>query len=272
MKDPRISIVIPSLNQRAFLERAVGSVLEQDYPHRELIVIDGGSRDGSAELLATLAPHLAFWQSRPDAGPADALRQGCARATGDVLAVLNADDFYLPGALSRMAAAFGAQPDADVISAHGYLTSPSGTLGVPLFSDSWDPVRFSYGGCVLLQPSTFFRREAYERAGGFRLSGSLCWDMELWASLAAAGSQFRTANFFITGFRLHADSITGREQLMSARREHARRVMAEVRGRPENLWDRWRHLWVRISKFAGHPLRTFRQRWYVHSVLGRWSL
>jgi glycosyltransferase involved in cell wall biosynthesis len=267
-----ISVVIPSLNQGAYLEQAMQSVLQQSYPHVELIVMDGGSTDATTGLLEKYRASLAHSVSAPDHGPAAALNQGFRQARGDILAVLNADDYYLPGALAAVAQAFARDAAADVISGHGYFTDEAGNPGVPTFSDAWNERRFRHGACVLVQPATFFRAEAFARAGGFPESGRVCWDMELWAAFAATGARFRSLDAFLSAFRLHDASITGRTELRRLRREHARAVMAELKGRPELPIDRLMHLLHRALKFSSHPLRTLRQRAFVHSVLKRWSL
>jgi glycosyltransferase involved in cell wall biosynthesis len=268
---PTISIVIPSLNQCEFLPEAIESVLGQSYGRRELIVVDGGSTDGSIEVLQRYAPRLAYWRTAADRGPADALNHGFAQASGDVLAFLNADDFLLPGALATIAEVFAERP-VDVVSGHGYFALRSGELGVATYSDRWSATRFRYGACVLLQPATFFRRETYQRAGGFRASGRVCWDMELWADMSARGARFATIDRFLAAFRLHDSSITARSDLRELRRRHAREVMAEARGRPETATDRVLHLWFRMLKFAAHPRRAFRQRAFARRVLNRWSI
>jgi glycosyltransferase involved in cell wall biosynthesis len=269
---PLISIVTPSFNQRQFLEQAIQSVLTQRYPAIELIVMDGGSTDGTLEVLKKHAPRLKHWVSEPDRGPADALNRGFTFASGDILGVINADDFYLPDAFGRVAQEFAADPSADVVSGHGYFANMNGELGRPTFSDHWNLTRFSYGACVLVQQATFFRRPAFERAGGFRDSGRLCWDMELWADLARRGARFKTVEAFLAAFRLHGASITGAADLRSRRRADARAVMAEMRGRPENQIDRCLHVLHRALKFSGHPVRTIQQRAFFWSILKRWSL
>lgn len=272
MPRPRFSIVIPSLNQAAYLERALRSVLEQQYPDLELIVMDGGSTDGSVALIRKYETQLAHWTSAKDDGPADALNRGFARATGELLGFLNADDFYLPGALEQVSEAFAASPSADVVSGHGYFATPAGELGAPAYSDAWDLRRFQYGACVLLQPATFFRRTAFERTGGFRRTGRVCWDMELWADLASTGSSFQTLDRFIAAFRLHPNSVTGNAQHHYRRRRDARQVMAEMRGRPEDFRDRLAHAFFRGLKFGRHPIRSLTSRKFCYSTLRRWSL
>jgi glycosyltransferase involved in cell wall biosynthesis len=267
---PMISVVIPSLNQGAFLEQAIQSVLSQTYQPVELIVMDGGSTDGSQAILERYSPQLAHWQSAPDDGPAAALNDGFAHARGAIFGWLNADDFLLQDALAVVARAFARSP-ADVVSGHGVFATESSELGAPVYSDRWSRLRFAYGGCVLVQPATFFRRSAFEKAGGFRRTGRVCWDMELWAAMAAQGARFDVVDARLAAFRLHGASITGRPDLQRARRIHARDVMAEIRGRPEMTSDRVLHLLFRVVKFAGHPLRTIRQRTFVRRTLKRWA-
>lgn len=269
---PLISIVIPSFNQGWYLEQSIRSVLLQGYPQLEFIVVDGGSSDGSAGTIARYDTWMKHWVSEPDNGPADALHKGFGVASGDLLGFLNADDFYLPGCLEKVAAAFHAHPSADVVSGHGYFAKATGELGVPLFSDRWDLDRFRNGACVLVQPATFFRRLAYERVEGFKRGTSTCWDMELWADMALAGANFHSMDEFMAAFRLHAGSITGSAGLRQQRLRDSRAVMERMRGRRDSCFDSLVRFFHRACKFSEHPLRTFRQRLFFYHTLGRWTL
>lgn len=271
-RPPTISIVIPSLNQGAFIETAIRSVLDQQAPCVELIVMDGGSTDATRNVLARYADAFAHCVSAPDAGPAAALNAGFRAASGEIFGVLNADDFLLPGSLVAIQRAFVARPETDVISGHGYFALPTGELGVPLFSDTWNATRFRYGACVLVQPATFFRRSAFSRAGGFPETGRICWDMELWAAMSRTGAAFASIDDHLAAFRLHPASVTGRADFRQRRRSDARDVASAAGGAGDTAIDHLLHYFHRARKFSRHPLRVLQQRRFMHSVLKRWSL
>jgi glycosyltransferase involved in cell wall biosynthesis len=269
---PLISIVIPSKNQAAYLEIAMRSVLDQSYRRVELIVMDGGSTDGSIEVVGRHAAQLAHWSTKADEGPAAALNEGFEHASGEVLGFLNADDFLLPGALDTVARAFATSPAVDVFSGHGYFASPAGALGAPMSSDRWNLTRFRYGACVLLQPATFFRRAAFDRAGGVPQSGRVCWDMELWAALATSGARFETLNANLAAFRLHPGSLTANPAHQQRRKDDARAVSRGLNGGSHTFTDQLARVWFRALKFARHPIQAVRRRAYFYGTLKRWSL
>ena len=111
---PKVSIITPSYNQGRFLEASILSILEQDYPNLEYIIVDGGSKDESAEIIKKYQDRLTWWVSEKDKGHADALNKGFSHATGEILAWLNSDDTYLPGAFENIVDAFGASTSADL--------------------------------------------------------------------------------------------------------------------------------------------------------------
>jgi glycosyltransferase involved in cell wall biosynthesis len=183
---PRVTIVMPSLNHGAFVEEAIRSVLLQDYPNVELIVVDGGSTDGSVETIARYGDRLAHYISERDRGPAAALNKGFKLATGDIFGFLNADDFLLPGSVTKVVREFRMHPDADVVSGHGYLADASGQVGAPFISDRWNLTKFAYDACVLVQPATFFTRLRFQQLRGFNEGNRTAWDMELPVGVSAA--------------------------------------------------------------------------------------
>ncbi|MBI3159761.1 MAG: glycosyltransferase [Chloroflexi bacterium] len=181
-----VSIITPSYNQAAFLKDAIESVLAQDVPGLEYIVIDGGSTDGSVEIIRDYAGRLAYWASEPDSGQADAINKGLARARGDVVAWLNSDDVYRPGAVGSALAALDADPalavvyaDLDSMDAEGRVFHTIRYAPYTLL----DLLAFR----IIGQPTVFFRRAALERAGRLDPGYHFLLDHHLWLRLAQHG-------------------------------------------------------------------------------------
>lgn len=199
---PSVTIVIPSYNQREYLEEAVRSVLGQDWPV-ELIVMDGGSTDGSVEVLQRYDERIAYWQSQPDAGQSWAIRDGFRRATGDVLGWLNSDDALCPGALRAVGQAFAADPDAQWVYGHSLTIDARSHLllhrpSVPIRSDDLFNLHL-----YLPQESTLFRRSAYLAAGEVDPDLHYAMDYDLWLRLAKLGPP-RLVDAYVGKFRVVA--------------------------------------------------------------------
>jgi glycosyltransferase involved in cell wall biosynthesis len=256
----RLSIVTISLNQARFLGQAMRSVLEQGVQDVEYIVIDAGSTDGSVAIIEHWSDHLAFWCSESDGGPAAGLNKGFERATGDVLAYLNADDLYLPEAFRRVGSAFERYPKADVLYGHGHLVEANGKKLRTLFSDRWSTARYAAGACAIVQPATFIRAEAFWRAGGFNEANRISWDGELLVDLALSGSVFRRTHSQLAAFRLHPKSITGRGlQDGPLLRQEMDRIAEKVYARSPPNWLRRQHSLAVAEKRLLDPLVTARK-------------
>jgi glycosyltransferase involved in cell wall biosynthesis len=270
MKDgrpwPRISIVTLSYNQGEFIEDAIRSVLLQKYPNLEYIIIDGASTDDSVEVIRKYEDKLAYWSSEPDKGPAAALNKGFQLATGEIFGFLNADDLYLPGSFRKIAHRLSTRPSTDVLYGNGLMTDESGRLSMPIFSDLWDLWRMAYGTSVIVQPATFFRKEAFLKTNGFNEDLSSCWDAGLWADLALSGAGFELSKECLGVFRLHNGSITGSGRMRQQSSRDMDAVFKKIMRRRKRLSDRVLSLLLRLHKFSRHPRRTLGCKAFLHSI------
>lgn len=190
MNLPKISVVMPSFNQAPYLEAALRSVLDQDYPNLQIVVVDGGSTDGSVAVLQSLAPELDEWISEPDRGQSDALNKGFARIDGDLVCWLNSDDTLQPGALHEVARTFE-DPGVQIAMCRqfGFIdeTGKRYAHKENSFRDHRTLVRFwATNGMTVNQPSVFFRRALIADQDPV-LDESLHYamDYDLWLRLSA---------------------------------------------------------------------------------------
>lgn len=183
---PLVSIVTPSYNQAAYLEQTLTSVLEQDYPRLEYLVVDGDSTDGSVEIIRKYADKLAFWVSEKDSGQAEAINKGLSRAKGELVAWLNSDDYYLPGAISAAVKAFQENPDVVLVYGNMLAVDENGnTINALKYNQLSleDLLCFQ----IIGQPAVFFRRAALEKAGNLDASYHFLLDHHLWLRIALQG-------------------------------------------------------------------------------------
>jgi GT2 family glycosyltransferase len=187
MPIPRISIVTPSFNQGQFLETCIRSVLDQGYPDLEYILIDAGSTDNSLEIIQRYQAVFAAWVSEPDRGQSDGINKGLRRASGQLVAWLNADDFLLPGALQAAAAAWAAAPRASFYYGDGLRVREDGSTKQKFFPARTPPFNLDaiiYGLNYILQPSTFINTEFLPQAGYLAEDLHYGLDTDLWIRLA----------------------------------------------------------------------------------------
>ncbi|HEY2030288.1 MAG TPA: glycosyltransferase family 2 protein [Myxococcales bacterium] len=249
------SVVMPSFNQAQYLEAAILSVLDQDGPKVELLVYDGGSTDGSVDILRKHERRIAYWQSQPDGGQAQAIRDGFARATGEVLSWLNSDDLLEPGALGSVSQAFAANPQVDIV--YGDLLYVEAD-GRPAFECSvvLDKGILAWLGPSLNQPSTFWTRTAYQRAGGVDPSFRYAMDLDLIARLMETGAQAVKLRQRLARFRLHPQQKT--QQIHSVGLAEVQRIQARLRGPVAN--ENVEKVRQRLRRFLLDP----RAEWSAH--------
>ena len=199
----RISIVIPSFNQGRFLEEALQSVIRQNYPNWELIVIDGGSKDNSVDIIKKFAPHIAYWHSQKDKGQSDAINQGFRRATGEIVTWLNSDDVLLPGTLEMVACYAEKYPEVQWFLGNVLWMDKEGSIirigKVERESRFWNSRHlFSNGG-----PSAFMRRTRLLEIGSLREDFHYMMDTDLWHRYISQGDLFVRIPRYCWGLRLH---------------------------------------------------------------------
>ena len=207
---PRISVVTPCFNGERFLEDCMRSVLDAKYPNLEYIVIDGGSTDRSVEVIRKYEGHLAYWHSRPDGGQAQAINLGLARATGDVLAYLNADDRYCPGTLDGVATLFREHPDINVVFGDAVFTDESGrtTARYAGVDRPFAEKILYWRGWPIPQPTVFLRRSVVDAHGVLDESFSYALDYD-WFLRIARTERFHHTGAVLAEYRLRGDSKTG---------------------------------------------------------------
>jgi glycosyltransferase involved in cell wall biosynthesis len=210
---PRVSIVTPSYNQGQFIEETIRSVLLQGYPDLEYIIIDGGSTDGSVDIIRKYEPWLTYWVSERDVGQADALRKGFAMATGSLLGWINSDDYFAPDALLRVATAWISQRPAIVAGGVEHfrdgefggghrLCFPRGISFASLLRP-WHPP-----GVALQQPGMIFSAESYREIGGISKDFYIAMDYDLFVRLLERRDQVVYLDETVAFFREHGGSKT----------------------------------------------------------------
>jgi len=218
---PKISVVVPSFNQAKYLELALRSVLDQQYPELELIVIDGGSKDKSPDIIRKYAQHMKFWCSEPDGGQTEALIKGFSHATGDILYFLNSDDLLEHNTLREVGEYFSSHPDVDVVYGNTLWIDAGGNVirqqkEIPFNRFLWI-YTYNYVPCM----STFYRRSIYDKVGGITTTYRLAFDADLWIRFSDAHAKIKHVKRQWSRWRFYPEQISWRYRDKSDRDDQA---------------------------------------------------
>jgi len=247
---PLVSIITPSYNQAQFLEDTIQSVLTQDYPHIEYIIVDGGSTDHSVDIIQRYSDRLAWWVSETDKGQTDALNKGFAHATGEIFAWINSDDTYLPEAISEAVEFLTTHPDAAMVYGDANLIDEQGSVIGSFPARQTDLRHILRGSVHIPQQTTFFWARLWKQVGPLDPTFYFAMDYDLWVRLAKHGQLIYKPRKW-ANFRLHS---TGKSILRDDRcyPEMLRVYQREVPGgRFSWLALRW---YIRRLTYAWLPL------------------
>lgn len=247
---PLVSVVTPSFNQARFLEQTIESVLSQDYPRLEYVIVDGGSTDDSQSIIRKYAPSLAWWVSEPDAGQTDAINKGFSHAGGEILAWLNSDDTWLPGAVSSVVRAFSERPGYGLIYGGANFIDERDHIIGRFPAAQTDYRRLRQGYVHIPQQAAFFRADLWRRVGPLDPSLYFAMDYELWIKIAEH-AQLQYVPQVWANFRLHSAAKT---------------IMADERCWPEMLRIHYRDGGTLFSQLVA--------RYYVRLLIApflRWK-
>jgi len=206
-RTPLVTIVTPSYNQAQFLEETILSVLNQDYPNVEYIIIDGGSTDGSVETIKKYGSDITYWVSEPDQGQTDAVNKGFEVATGEILAWLNSDDIYYPNAVKDAVDFLFNNPDVGMVYGDCDLIDGDGDIQGQFDARQTHYRRLMRGHGNIPQPASFWRRSLWDRVGPLDISFQFAMDFDLWLRFARV-TEIRYVPQRWAGFRMHEEAKT----------------------------------------------------------------
>lgn len=215
---PLISIITPSFNQGQFIEETIRSVTEQSYSNIEYIIIDGGSTDNTVEVIKKYESRISYWISEPDRGQTHAINKGLAIATGSIVAYINSDDFYLPGALQSVAKYFVENPETDLL--HGrcrYVDEQGHKIGdqfgnIQSTSEMLDIWDIWWKGRQFVQPEVFWSRRISDKIGGFCERLNYVMDYDYWLRIFHAQGCVRSLDRELTSFRFTQEQKSNQKE------------------------------------------------------------
>lgn len=228
----KVSIIVPSFNHARFISETLDSILSQNIDDLEVLVFDGGSTDGTVEILESYRDKIQY-VSRKDHGQSDAINQGLHKASGDVLAYLNSDDIYFPGAIERVLRHFRDHPRSLVVYGQAWHLYEDGSKMERYYCEPWSYPRLM-DVCYLCQPAVFWRREVMERFGVFDDSLNWAMDYEYWLRVGRSVPFDYLEDAFLAGSRLHGDTKTLSQRIKV--HEEILQIVMRYSSRPPLRW------------------------------------
>jgi glycosyltransferase involved in cell wall biosynthesis len=208
MKLPKISVITPSYNQGQYLEETILSVLSQNYPNLEYIIIDGGSTDNSVEVIKKYASQITYWQSEKDKGQADAINKGFERATGDILCWLNSDDYYTPGTLQFVANTLDCQKKEILFGEVNHYKESDGSYLMSNVSNKLKNYRLELYDYII-QPGSFWTRKTWEQTGVLNTELHFVFDWDWFLRAQQNQTKFTYTHRNMAVYRIHEAHKTG---------------------------------------------------------------
>ena len=208
---PKISIITPSFNQGSFIEKTINSVLDQNYPNLEYIIIDGGSTDNTVEIIKNYENHLSYWVSEPDRGQSHAINKGLALASGELFTWLNSDDWFTPGALQKFANTFLEHPNLGMVVGAGQIVDQSGNVLYYKEPTNMITLQTLYdwmNGGDFVQPSSMFSKAAWKHCGPLDENEHIAMDLDLWLKIAKNDFQFISVKDLLSEALSHPNAKT----------------------------------------------------------------
>jgi glycosyltransferase involved in cell wall biosynthesis len=212
MQCPRVTIVTPSYNQGQFLDRAISSIINQNYPDLEYIVIDGGSTDNSVEIIKKYEKHFAYWVSEKDKGQSDAINKGMRRATGDIVGWVNSDDILLPGALTEVARLAQENPDRDIFMGRAVRIDDQDKILFFHIVPQAHPFLYKNGiFSYFSQPNWFWRRSVFDKIGYLNIERHACMDLDFFIRQLRAGLKIAFTPRQLAALRMYEGTKTSQD-------------------------------------------------------------
>ena len=229
--NPKISIVTSSYNQAKYIEKTIHSVLNQSYTNFEYIIIDGGSTDGTIQIVNKYINKLKLFITEKDDGCADALNKGLKFCSGDIFFYLNSDDYLLENSLHTVVKFISNNPGFNIYYGHALCLDEIKNKTFKIYSSKWNLLSYTNKNCVLVQQSTFFLIEDFQKVIKFNTQNRTCWDSELLIDLSLKNYSFcrMPFSYILSVFRLHSISITGSQNTYKIYIKDQKRIKEKVK-------------------------------------------